>query len=478
MSHSHRPNYRTPLARRSLFLIASFAVLVLGAGSTAAQSGAGKGDDPLELASPRFAPRWSAIASGPPLPTGRHVHTLTYDAPSDRAIMFGGFAGGSPFSDLWQLSLADNPTWSQIVPTGAAPTGRRGHSSIFDAARDRIIIFGGYDGAFRNDTWELSLGTSPAWTLLSTAGTPPTSYWHSAIYDAARDAMVVFAGEGNTTGIRNDIWVLSFATMTWEQVLPAGSLPPPRLGHSAVYDPAQDRMIIFGGHKPGGGFRNDTWQLSLADQTWSEFATNAPPVAREGAPAIYDPIEKRLLVFGGWDGSTTRNDTWALAPATAQWSELPLTGLPPIRSGAASIYDPLRDRMVVFGGNSSAARNDTWALRWFARPIIADIDAPARGSALAPPSRLVLEAPRPSPFSLLTTVRFALPSRSPVRLDVFDVAGRRVRTLAAGALPSGAHEATWMGDSDAGSPVAAGVYFLRIETPDGGAATRALRLIR
>lgn len=462
-----------------LILFASLTVAALFARAATAQDVVARGDGALEPASSRFTPRWTAMASGPPLPAGRHVHTLTYDVAGDRAILFGGFAGGAPFSDVWMLTLGENAAWTQIFPTGAAPTGRRGHSSIYDSARGRVVVFGGYDGAYRNDTWQLSLGAAPAWTPLATTGNPPLSYWHSAIYDPARDAMVVFAGNGGATGIRNDVWVLSFATMNWEQMMPAGILPAPRFGHSAVFDPTTERMIVFGGHRDGVGFRNDAWALSLTDAAWSELNADVAPAPREGAPAIHDPVEKRLVVFGGWDGSTTRNDTWALATSSSEWTELPLSGLPPIRSGAASIYDPLRDRMVVFGGNSSSARNDTWSLRWPARPVLAGSESPpVEGALAASPPNVALDAARPNPFTRFTTIRFTLTAPSPVRLEVFDASGRRVRTLARGILPAGVQEATWPGDDDAGRAVAAGAYFFRLVTAGEHGATRPVRLIR
>jgi agmatine/peptidylarginine deiminase len=68
----------------------------------------------------------------------------------------------------------------------------------------------------------------------------------------------------------------------------------------------------------------------------------------------------------------------------------------------------------------------------------------------------------PNPFTESTRFSFELRFPEDVRLEVIDVAGRRVRTLAAGALPGGPHVFEWDGRDDAGRSVAAGVYYFRL----------------
>lgn len=79
------------------------------------------------------------------------------------------------------------------------------------------------------------------------------------------------------------------------------------------------------------------------------------------------------------------------------------------------------------------------------------------------PLALVLEQNHPNPFNPMTTIRFALPRSGDVRLAVFDVAGRLVRTLVRDHGVAGRHELHWDGTTDAGVRVAAGTYWLRLE---------------
>jgi hypothetical protein len=74
----------------------------------------------------------------------------------------------------------------------------------------------------------------------------------------------------------------------------------------------------------------------------------------------------------------------------------------------------------------------------------------------------------PNPFNPSTRIEFTLPSAARVTLRVYDVAGRLVRTLAAGeAFGAGPNSIAWNGATESGRPAASGVYFYWIETRIG-----------
>ncbi len=81
-------------------------------------------------------------------------------------------------------------------------------------------------------------------------------------------------------------------------------------------------------------------------------------------------------------------------------------------------------------------------------------------SSLAPISTFTLYPTYPNPFNAQTTVRFEIGEASRVQLDIFDVAGRRVRRLFAGSLQPGSYNYIWDGRDDRNEGVASGVYFL------------------
>lgn len=330
-----------------ILLRRSFHALLVLAGLAAGVPGAAVAGDPADG-------NWAAI----PPPTGRYGHTAVYDPVRDRMVSFGGWDGFYR-NDVWALSLSGTPAWTQQMPFGTPPDMRGGHTAIYDSARDRIIVFGGVDDLYvpQNDVWALSLSGTPVWTQLTPTGTPPSArHWHTAIYDVTRDRMIVFGG-----GLGNDVWSLTLSgTPAWTHLTPTGVPPSGRGAHTAIYDAPRDRMIVFGGSD--GSNRNDVWSLGLAGSTsWTLLSpSGTKPSARSYHSAIFDPVRNRMVVFGGYDGSP-RNDVWAMSlTGSPAWSALAPTGTKPVgQHEHTSIYDPVRDRMVAFG---SATTSDVWGL--------------------------------------------------------------------------------------------------------------------
>jgi hypothetical protein len=82
---------------------------------------------------------------------------------------------------------------------------------------------------------------------------------------------------------------------------------------------------------------------------------------------------------------------------------------------------------------------------------------------VVPSTPLSLGQNSPNPFNPVTTIRYWLPEAGDVRIAVFDVAGRRVRTLVNGSRPAGENAVNWNGTTDIGAPAAAGIYFYTLE---------------
>ena len=89
---------------------------------------------------------------------------------------------------------------------------------------------------------------------------------------------------------------------------------------------------------------------------------------------------------------------------------------------------------------------------------------------------LDVSTPYPTPFGRETILRYSLGGAARVSVDVFDIRGRRVRTLAAGTYGPGSHVVTWDGCDDGGTGVASGLYFIRCATADESQVRRAVLL--
>jgi hypothetical protein len=86
-----------------------------------------------------------------------------------------------------------------------------------------------------------------------------------------------------------------------------------------------------------------------------------------------------------------------------------------------------------------------------------------------------LSAPRPNPFASDTSMEFSVPDLTQrVRVAVYDLRGRHVRTVAAGTFEGGTHPVSWDGRDERGHQVATGVYFARLEVGEETSAQKLL----
>jgi flagellar hook assembly protein FlgD len=83
----------------------------------------------------------------------------------------------------------------------------------------------------------------------------------------------------------------------------------------------------------------------------------------------------------------------------------------------------------------------------------------------------------PNPFTKQTLIRYQLASPEKVRLAVYNIAGQRVKTLAAEVRPAGAYQVVWSGHDDSGRRLPSGIYLLRFKAGSDH-ALRQIVLIR
>jgi hypothetical protein len=267
---------------------------------------------------------WLPVSWTGSTPDARNGQTAVYDATNSLMIVFGGAEGlSSPApcqNDSWVLQNANGVagarSWVQLLPAGGPPTPRYLHTAVYDPTSDSMIVFGGSDcnAGYLNDVWILSnangLGGSPVWTQLAPTGTPPAAREAaSAIYDPGSNVMTVYGGDTGGSSVLGDVWTLSNAngiggTPVWTQLFPTGTAPAARTGHTAVYDSANNRMIIYGGLAASGAVLGDTWVLVGANglgapPAWVSLAPTNPGTNKAYHSAVYDPSTNYMTVWAG-----------------------------------------------------------------------------------------------------------------------------------------------------------------------------------
>jgi hypothetical protein len=107
---------------------------------------------------------------------------------------------------------------------------------------------------------------------------------------------------------------------------------------------------------------------------------------------------------------------------------------------------------------------------------IGDIPTSVKDVSLAP-TRFDLGQNYPNPFNPETRIQFGLPARGYVRLSVYNMLGQVVSVLVNGELPAGTKEVVWNGMDQHGRSMTSGVYFYKLETPQG-AMTKKMILVK
>ncbi|GMV39108.1 MAG: hypothetical protein AMXMBFR64_08240 [Myxococcales bacterium] len=270
--------------------------------------------------------------------------------------------------------------WRKLDVEGAPPTHREGAALGFDAVRDRVLVFGGYEYPappgcpYRQDTWELRFWPVPAWTKIDGGSVIPRARsYGSGDFDPATDSLLVFGGANWCTGAFdinnpsdygvNDTWRLDASSLTWSRVHPAGELPWTRWGAQAVLVPETHSLVVQGGYNFNVDFVGDTWELgpSGSGSGWARVAGHEEgPGERANALHWYDPERAMMVVAGGARcfGSCPTihyRDTYGLTglgrggPKT--WYELHLTSNIPHRfSGGRCAFDPVAHRATCSRG--------------------------------------------------------------------------------------------------------------------------------
>jgi hypothetical protein len=142
------------------------------------------------------------------------------------------------------------------------------------------------------------------------------------------------------------------ASANWTKLSPATS-PSARVYSAMAYDPVSKKIVLFGGFGgPGQTYLNDTWTFD--GTTWSRQQTPVAPPARAASSMGFDQRIHKLVMFGGFNGKPTESaylhDTWLWDGATSTWTRARMKSSPPGASGPVLFTDPLSGRAIMFGG--------------------------------------------------------------------------------------------------------------------------------
>jgi Invasin, domain 3/Galactose oxidase, central domain len=299
-------------------------------------------------ASVNFQGGWFQRMLPMPVPLERTGHAMAYDAARKRVVLFGGLHGSASLNDTWEF---DGTTWSKIsVPQSPAP--RSLSSLTYDPTIQRVVLFGGFSGAlYLNDTWEFD---GQSWVPFLTAN-PPARAQHATAFESILNTkrIVLFGGNDLTTSYSD---AYTRVGHTWASGNDA-------TGPAGRYQLAMSDapVLMFGGRSSSGASPLNEFYSHGEDNSWTRVNYFGPE-ARVKHTLVTDTKMQKMILYGGETPNVAfSSDVWTydLGLNASGWKLLTSPG-PSGRVGHSMIYDSARFRTVVFGGNNTNQLNDTW----------------------------------------------------------------------------------------------------------------------
>jgi hypothetical protein len=338
-----------------------------------AVDGAGEVGAPVDAVDPGQA-RWVDRGNTTTLswPPAGHSGAMVYDSGRKKVVMFGGATAPGNATWEWDGELGAWELRQQMA--GERPSRRYGHAMAYDAARAKVVMYGGIDesGGSNAETWEWD-GAAETWTKKN-PGPNPSRWGHAMAYHAGMSRIVLFGGSYRHPTLGDgdlfDIWEYDGAADSWVNKtypLPP-SWPRARRGHALAYDAARFVTVMYGGEVLVlSGPATDLWEWDSTTNLWTDrtpvIAADPWPGPRAWHGLAYDG--ERVVLFGGaapnlWDWNGTSWRDLSAGTAAAPW--------PPPRARAPLAWDTLRKVLVVSGAATMVGSNALADLWEWSRP--------------------------------------------------------------------------------------------------------------
>jgi hypothetical protein len=146
-------------------------------------------------------------------------------------------------------------------------------------------------------------------------------------------------------------------------ISPASAWPGVAEDCAMIYDPVEHRLVLFGGKNDDNQNLNEVWVFDLEQNAWQKIAVESEsPPPSEDHVVIYDPIGYRMILHGGEDGPPW-NNTWTFDLKARRWRDM-TDSTAPVREDHTAIFDSRGKRMVTFGGRDyyNDKIHEIWAL--------------------------------------------------------------------------------------------------------------------
>ena len=227
----------------------------------------------------------------------------------------------------------------------------------------------------------------------------------------------------------------------------------------------KDNIFVFGGVSIG--ILNSIYKLNLINKSFSRVPLNlfGP---RAGAEAI-ELNDNSIIVIGGYNEQFKALRTTEIFNYNSQSFSIEIgPAMNYARRNFAAVK--FNNSIYVFGGENQFNESVPYIEKL-------DLTTTAETDEFSIPKEIYLEQNYPNPFNPTTTISFKIPKNSKVLLEIFDIFGKRIKTLLNSELNAGKYSFEWNGTDENGNQVASGIYFYRL-IAGKNSITKKMTLIR
>ena len=286
-------------------------------------------------------------------PDARRAHSAVWTGTS--MIVWGGGSGADTVLSLLNTGATYNPTTNSWTPTNTvgAPAARYCHTGVWVGSK--MIVWGGLgDGVSPGMTPLASGGVydpiGNSWTgVLDGVDTPVARHLHTAISTGSKMIVwggSVLGGDGlyGTGGIFDPN---NGSEGSWTPTDPSPSAPKARSSHSVVW--TGSKMIVWGGYVTGLGLEHSGGSYDPSTNLWIPMTTTNAPSARQDHTAVW--TGSKMIVWGGNVGSDPTNGGGQFDPdsgSNGTWTPTNEAAAPTASAYHTAVWTGTK--MIVWGG--------------------------------------------------------------------------------------------------------------------------------
>lgn len=286
----------------------------------------------------------------PPIPT--YAAPMAFDRRAGRIVLLA--SGDGAGTQTWTFDVCTN-TWAQMHPY-RQPRGMSWvRQLVYDDDSDRTVAI------TEGGVWEYDL-EADAWTAKGRPPVS-LERQIDLTYDAASGLIVVMSSTSRIETDPWELWTYDVETDTWTGIHQAGgpAVAPDHAYQWLAYDASVDRLVWYALASPTTTpWPFETWLFDLRAGTWSKSAATTPRVnagyGNVGGEMAYDEATRQTVVFSrgrviAYDAAADRWDVLAEGwdpdqPGGGDSFSPRYTDL----QGPSFVYDPVNKRLIVYGG--------------------------------------------------------------------------------------------------------------------------------